>query len=189
MDKETYEKRLREHLAKCRRSNPIPSRADLSDLEEQQYRVLGGHLVNWLNNWGPPLLSERALYAPVQGWDEDPLICVVTDMPGLVAADEILEGEHEKIVWGLLKDFEPLFKKDQDNVFHVRLHSYFSPTDVRQLSEDLVKKHKITADEEYYDHHDTSIMGSLFARGVVHLWRWDKRELQLLEEAYQTWIS
>ena len=32
-------------------------------------------------------------------------------------------------------------------------------------------------------------MGPLFARGMEHLWKWDGKNLELLEEAWQSWVS
>ena len=173
MHREEYESRLREHLVACRSTNPIPPRSGLSDLAEQQCQLLGGHLINWLNDRAPSLLSERAVIARLQDWETDPLICVVSDIPGLVAADEILEGEHERIVWGLPEDFEPLIELDQEQIFHVRFCSHFTAVDGADLPAELHEKHDIVADGEYFSHRDESVMGPLFVRGCLHLWRWD----------------
>ena len=43
--------------------------------------------------------------------------------------------------------------------------------------------------EAYLFHRDESILGPLFARGAHHLWKWNGRELLLLEEAFETWAS
>ena len=32
-------------------------------------------------------------------------------------------------------------------------------------------------------------MGPLFARGGEHVWKWDGEKLELLEEAWRTWVS
>lgn len=187
--RETYEADLREHLQLCRKEAGIPSRDSLSSQEEAICQVLGGHLIRWLSDWGPQLLQERAFLARLQGWDEEPLICFQSDLPGLVAADEILEDKEVPVVWGLPSDFRSFPNTDADFTHHIELHSRFIPFSQQVLRQKGLQVHPPSSGEVYLVHLDESVLGPLFARGAHHLWKWTGSNLVLLEEAFETWVS
>jgi hypothetical protein len=145
--------------------------------------------MHWLSDWGPQLLQERAVLSSLQGWDKDPLICFQSDLPGLVAAGEILGDESAAVVWGLSADFESLPTRDDEFRYHVELRSSLLPVSPEVVDPELRRKHPLSGSEAYLFHRDESILGPLFARGAHHLWKWNGRELLLLEEAFETWVS
>ena len=49
-DRTTYEKAVRDHLARRRQAVPIVPRDALSPLAERQCRILGADLIQWVNN-------------------------------------------------------------------------------------------------------------------------------------------
>jgi hypothetical protein len=72
---------IRASVAKCRANRPIPSRDALSISHEHQCRILGGHLIHWLEDWGPAMIRERnALAGP--DYDKNPVLIFATDMRG-----------------------------------------------------------------------------------------------------------
>jgi hypothetical protein len=187
--RQVYEAELRRHLELCRGKVAVPPRELLPPEEEAQCQVLGGHLIHWLSDWGPQLLQERAVLSSLQGWDEEPLICFQSDLPGLVIAREVLGDEPGSVVWGLFSDFESLPNRDHEFMYHVELHSTFIPVSPETLDPEVRRKHPLTGSEGYLYHRDESILGPLFARGAHHLWKWNGRELTLLEEGFETWVS
>jgi len=92
-----------------------------------QCRVLGGHLIQWLKRWGPGLLAERAVIAPLQGLDPDPVMVYVTDTPGLVAATQILSKPRSGVVVCTRAELDavPKHLADTDFRVHCELQSYF----------------------------------------------------------------
>ena len=189
MNRQTYERTLRAHLTRCRQRTPIVPREHLDRLGECQCQTLGGHLIHWLQEWGPKLLQERAVYAHLVGRERDPLVCYISEMPGLVAAQEILGPNRGPVVWGCPEDFASFPTADTELTYHVELRSMFVDVDVKTESKDMVTKHPIGSNEAYLFHHDESIMAPLFARGGRHLWKWDGEHLSLLEEGWSTWVS
>ena len=188
-DRTTYEKTVRDHLAHMRQMVPIVKREKLSPLAKQQYQILGGDLIQWHNNVADDLLSERAFLGKMKGWDPNPVGFFISTMPGLVAIQEILGGENERFVWGLPKDFKLLEDRDEENIFHVEYVSLFKkPRSKAELTE-LAKSHPLATGESYYIHAVESVMGPLFVRGVKHLWKWDGKKLDLLEEGWRMWVS
>jgi len=188
-DRATYEKRVRDHLVRRRQMDPIVKREKLSPLAKQQYQILGGDLVHWHNNVADDLLSERAFLGKMKGWDPNPVIFFISTMPGLFASQEIIGDENERFVWGLPKDFKLLEELDKENIFHVEYVSLFKkPRSKADLTE-LAQSHPLATGESYYIHAVESVMGPLFARGMKHLWKWDGKKLELLEEGWRTWVS
>jgi len=187
--RQAYEVDLRKHLELCRGVLAIPPRESLSPEGEAQCQVLGGHLIRWLSDWGPQLLQERAVLSSLQGWDTEPLICFQSDLSGLVAAREILKDGRAPVVWGLSSDFESAPTRDDEFRYHVDLHSTFIPLSTENVALDLRRQHPLSTSETYFLHREESILGPLFARGAHHLWKSDGRELMLLEEAFETWVS
>ena len=187
--RQTFEAGLRRHLEICRGRVPVPPRESLSPEGEAQCRVLGGHLIHWLSEWGPRLLQERAVLSSLGEWDKDPLICFQSDLPGLVAACEILRDEPASVVWGLSADFESSPSGDDGFKYHVELHSTLVPASPENVAPELRRRHPLSPAEAYLIHRDESILGPLFARGAHHLWKWNGDELVLLEEAFESWVS
>lgn len=188
--RETYEQQLREHLRQCRQARPIPARESLSPIEEAQCQILGGHLIQWLRNWGPNLLRERATLESIFGREITcPLICFHSSMPGLVAARQILGEEHPIVVYGLREDFAEFPIEDEMFHHHVELISYLEPIAAERLSPWVAANHPLLPQEQYWVHYDETVLGNLFARGCRHLWRWDGSKMKLLEEAFERWIS
>lgn len=188
--RETYESLLREHLRRCRQLRPIPPVESLSALEKAQYKIIGGHLIQWLRDWGPRLLHERATLERIFGREvTQPLICFHTSVPGLVAAYQILGEEHPRVVYGLREDFAEFPVADKEYWYHVELFSYFRPASAEELGNAVVAKYPLRPNEEYWIHCEGTMLGDLFGRGCDHLWKWDGSQMTLLEEGFTCWIS
>jgi hypothetical protein len=189
VDKGTYTAKLRAHLAACRTRVPLPDRAALAPLEEWQCRVLGGHLIHWLEDWGPRLLEERSILPANQPRDPEPLICFQSTLPGLIAAREILGEAPGRVLWGSPEEFEACPIQDDAYAFHVVLRSRFEAAEDAGLARAVRQRHPLTSGETYVFHVEESVLGPLFARGAKHLWKWDGTALTLLEEALAAWVS
>ncbi len=188
-----WREQLLSHLQKRRAEQPLPQRAALSPVEEQQCRILGGHLISWLQDYGPRLLRERAAFPLLHRGNRSPTVLFVTDRPGMAAAQEILSPRDGQVVACLREEFAALSKEEQDPEFmeHCELQSYFERVPVGGAERELRHEHGVSVSGELWTHYECSLMGTLFARGARHLWRFGENgeEVRLLKEAHDQWIS
>lgn len=188
--KAAWAKGLREHLSKRQQDDPIPERESLTPLQEQQCRILGGHLIRWLRQWGPALIQERSFLADLQKWDKEPVIVIATDVPGMVAANEILGPPNDSLIYGKhehVSEYETT-TPDADFIFHCELASYFEDLEETKAAA-LRKKFKLDEQTRLVSHYDCSTMGPLFARGGRHLWSFQEETPSLVAEGYESWVS
>jgi hypothetical protein len=149
-------------------------------------------MISWLRNAGPALIAERNALAVTRGATAKPLVVIVTDTPGLVAASEILGDAQQGVVYCRSSELEAFPEYGQDSAMreHCELHSFF--IDEQGAANELERarvEHPPGPGEELWIHHDETIMGPLFARGCGHLWLWNGREPRLVQEGWSRWIS
>lgn len=118
---------LRSHAVACRASVPLPRREDLSSAEEWQCRIVGSSLLNWLRKIGPRFLQERAVLSKILEIDREPFIVFTSEIPGLVAANEILGTDHERVGFVLEVEFDSFLQQVEDPNYrwHVHVWSVF----------------------------------------------------------------
>ena len=59
---------LNQHIEQCRLENPLPSREELTKVQEMQCRIVGGAIIAWLERYGPQFLQERQVLHEVRGF-------------------------------------------------------------------------------------------------------------------------
>ena len=181
---------LRRFIDEQRTKSPLPARESLTPKDECMCQLLGGHLISWAERFSPPLLQERAVLWSLKDWETDPYFVILTDIPGLVAAREIL-GDSDQ-AWYLRPEEFTLFGQrhpDRDFNYHIELESVIDAncdTDTRQQ---VVRKYPLQPGEEYLFHTDITTLGPLFARGGQHLLKWTGTHINLLEEGFEGWVS
>lgn len=181
---------LQEHLSVRQKNEPILERENLTPMQEQQCRILGGHLIRWLQQWGPALIQERSFLADVKNWDKDPVILIHTDVPGLVAAREILGPPNDSLIYGKHQHVREYLTTtpDAEFTFHCELASYFEELDETRATA-LRERFNLDKQTLLASHFDCSTMGPLFARGGRHLWSFQEDRPSLVEEGYESWVS
>ncbi len=180
---------LKSYTTECRRHNPLPCRDRLSLAEEMQCRIIGGSLLEWLQNYGPHILQERAVLAKLHDWSKDPCIVFTSEQPGLIAASEILHVCKPTITCLLPEEFTRWLNiyPDPDYRWHIHTWSYFATLDVVAVQK--ARQYPLTAKESYWLHKEGTMCGSLFGFGGDHLWKWNGSEPTLLEECFSKWCS
>lgn len=183
--------RLLAYATECRSAAPLPDRAALTDAQEWHCRIVGSTLLTWLRQHGPRFLQERAVMHKMLGIDRDPAIVFTSDVPGLVAAQEIVGTDHERVVYLLEDEFTaaPPRAADPEYKRHVHVWSYFRPEVEPGFAAAARAKHPIPADCSYWQHAEGTMWAVRAGRGVDHLWRWDGHKPELLEEAMSHWVS
>jgi len=179
------------HFERERADHPLPSRDRLSATEEFQLRIVGGSLVNWLERYGPQMLKEREFLRELNDVDSSPDIVFISTVPGLVAANEILDPRPPSIFFFSQEEFSLFLKENPDPTFrwHVTYTSYFHELLDADILARASQKYKLRSKEEFWLHRESSMLGQLFGRGGDHLWKWNGRKPALLEEGFNTWIS
>ncbi len=182
---------LRRFAAACRAARPLPDRGTLTLAQERQCRIVGGALLAWLREHGPSFLQERAAMARLLEVDPDPAIVFTSDVPGLVAAQEILGPDHDRVVFMLEEEFAAAEPRAADlgYVRHVHVWSRFHPELEPGFAAQARSKHPIPASSEYWQHAEGTMWAPNAGRGVDHLWCWDGRQPELLEEALTHWVA
>lgn len=180
---------LKAFATSCRVKHPLIDRGDLSTADEMQCRIIGGNLISWLNEHGARLLEERAVLADLKGWEKDPFIVFTSEQPGLVAAREIIEDASDTIVFLRPAEFSEWLKDhpDKEYCWHVHTWSYFAPLGAE--TEKKADEYILEAGESYWLHKEGTMCGQLFGRGSDHLWKWNGKEPELLQEALDQWVS
>jgi hypothetical protein len=180
---------LKRFVSECRAKRPVVGRKDLSTFEEIQCRIIGGSLISWLGEHGPRLIQERAVEADLQNFEKDPYIVFTSESPGLVAAREILSEGPANMVFLYPDEFTEWLNNnpDSDYRWHVHIWSFFAPVD-EEMAKKAVK-YPCSEGESLWLHKEGTMCGHLFGRGGDHLWKWNGREPELLEEAVNQWVS
>ena len=180
---------LKRFIRECREKRSLPNRNALSAMEEIQCRIIGGSLIAWLREHGPRFIQERAVEAELQNFEKDPYIVFTSELPGLVAASEILSKGPANIVFLYPDEFMEWLKDnpDPDYLWHIHTWSFFAPVDADTAKK--AEKYPCSEGESLWLHKEGTMCGNLFGRGGDHLWKWNGREPELLEEALNQWVS
>ena len=159
--------------------------------QEWHRRIVGGALQTWLWEHGPHILQERATLAHLLDADREPSIVFTGDAAGLLAAEEIVGPVNDRVAYLLEEEFaaaEPPLA-DPGYVRHVHVWSRFLPNVDAGITEQARARYPIPSSSEYWQHAKGTMWGVNAGRGVNHLWRWDGREMELLEEAMAGWVA
>jgi hypothetical protein len=180
---------LRDDMREFRRSHPLVAREALSLEEEMKCRIIGGSLIRWLEEYGPRLMQERSVLAKLKGWESDPFIVFTSEQPGLIAANEILDRKSSQIAFLYPAEFTRVTKirPDAEYQWHVHTWSYFTTLDADTLQR--AAKYPLAPGETYWLHKEGTMCGQLFGRGGDHLWKWNGKKPELLEECFNQWVS
>jgi len=181
--------KLRQESTDLRKCAPLLS--DLDEVQEWQRRIIGGSVIAWLEHHGPAILNERQILCELTKVDPNPGIVFTSTAPGLLAAQEILGDEQQDVVFLHDEEFMRWIKRNPDPAYcwHVHFWSFFREPVDKKLSEKARRAYPLPNGSTYWQHSEGTMWGSQAGRGGEHLWQWDGEEPQLLEEAFQSWIS
>jgi hypothetical protein len=184
MNKHEWSNSLKSFVEAKRCQNPILDRQNLSIEEEWQYQIIGGEFISWYRNHLGDILNQR-MALRVMDFDPEPLIVFTSNMPGLVAAKEIIRQPSDNLVYLMHEEFEEWSQNNivDEFVFHIHHWSYF-----RQIDEDLLRQaqenYPDVMEENYRIHVTGDLWGDRCGVQGEHLWSWNNEEMQLLEEAF-----
>ena len=180
---------LRRFAGTCREQNPLPCRERLTPDAEIQCRIVGGSLIAWLERHGPLLLRERAAVCALEQLERDPFIVFTSDVAGLVAADEIVGGGHNRIATLLTGEFDAWRSENPDPAYRWHIHTWSCFSEPEDADLVNVPPHLLQRDETYWLHKEGTMTGRLCGRGGDHLWKWNGVEPVLLKECLNQWVA
>ncbi len=180
---------LKRHIASTRKHHPLPEINNLSAEDFSRCRLQGGTLIAWLDRYAPRLLQERAMFSHLRETETEPFIIVLSDVSGLVAAEEIL-GASDGVASLASSEFRVFSRAhpDENYKWHVRFINEIGPAK-GEIAARAVKEYPLKHGEEHWIHDEASIMGPLFGRGAQHFVKWDGTNVTILQEAFGQWIS
>ncbi len=185
---ERWFEELRVYNQEAKSATPLPDRETFSLMEEWHCRIIGGALINWLKQIGPQFLQERQVLSRALGVDPDPFVVFTSDIPGLVAAREILGNEDERILYLSDTDYDNWIAENPDTQFQWHIHVWSKFID--PIGEGFLKAAQtafpLSDDQICWQHSEGTLWAPQAGRGVDHLWVWDGNEPELLEEAFQS---
>ncbi len=122
--------------------------------------------------------------------DRDPAIVFTSNVPGLVAARELIGPDHERVLYLKEEEFADAPADLADPAYHWCIHfwSYFGEVKPSLEAEARIK-YPIPTGSIYWQHIEGTMWGINAGRGGDHLWCWNGHEPELLEEAISTWVS
>lgn len=184
MNKQEWLAKLKSFAQTRYQSNPIPPRNTLSEEQEWYCRIIGGEFIRWYQNYLQTILQER-MALRVQQFDPEPIIVFTADIPGLVAAQEIIPNPLENLVYLLHSDFEEWEKQNPVDqfTFHIHHWSYFQPID-QELLKQASQAFPNLDSKEFRIHASGDLWGERCGVEGHHLWRWNGQRMELLEEAF-----
>lgn len=182
---------LRQYIAVCRVAAPLPGRDTLTAAEEERCRIVGGSMVSWFRKYGPSFLQERAMMAKLLEIDREPSIVFTSDIPGLVAAQEIVGQDNEQVAFLLEEEYAAMAAPLADPTYrhHVHFWSFFPLVVEPEIEAKAKIKYPIQEGHIYWQHSEGTMWAINAGRGVDHLWQWDGQNPELLAEAISHWVS
>ena len=189
MNQLQWEDAVRNYEQDCRALKPVPPRSSLTAEEEWHCRILGGRMYTSLAPMIESDLAQRdALW--VRKFARQPLVVFTTTMPGLVAARELFKPfakllfllPHEWEAWTHVES-----RADSEYEFHV--HHWSEMHMMKDDKAEYAQQQFPEADLKTLRlHEEGSLFGPLAGTGAAHLWQWNGRELELLEEEFSLYI-
>lgn len=188
MNKQEWSDSLRALAAAKRMRKPVPERTTLSAEEEAQCQVIGGAFISWFEERLQNIAAERTAIKSLHS-DPQPVVVFTTTMPGLVATREIITEPDDNLICLLDTEFQK-WERDHpvdDFTFHIRHWNYFKKPDRSTLSQAKKAFPGIDA-TEFRIHVLGDRWGELCGHESLHLWRWNGKDLDLVEQSFSTTI-
>ena len=182
--------KLNAAVTHLREANPLPSREQFDDADEWRCRIVGSSLLHWLEDIGPTFLQERSVLCTALEIEPDPFVVFTSDTPGLVAAQEILGTDNEKITFLSGREFEAWLygSPDESYRWHTHVFSQFRDTLESEFQQSAKEQYPVPIGVAYWQHSEGTNWAALAGKGVDHLWKWDGEKPELLEEAFTHWV-
>jgi hypothetical protein len=181
-------RRWRIRLASWLPALNLPDGHSLSPLAYQQRRISGGSLLHFLKLIDSYDAIEKlpilAAY-PV----EQRTFVFITDVPGAVAASEIIDASNPRALI-VLKDLwrawldDPTMPHDDDFSLHYELWSAW-----HQHIDPQWELPSVPDSMQLWVHEEGFALADLHGRGAQHVWAWDGHTLHLIQRAVTSWDS
>lgn len=181
---------LEQFLASHRERDPLPTDGDLSALQDEQRRVIGGSLMQFLQ-----LIQNEAVFQAFPVLEEEPVservFIFATDAAGVAAARDIIDRDSERAAVVTKEEWRawleaPGTDADESYDYHYQYWSVWHQNFQANWRLDAVEMEE---DLDYWVHEEGFALADRAGRGAEHLWSWDGEELELVEQSADQWTS
>lgn len=183
-----WREELRAFLESRREGDPLPDSGQLDALRDEQRRVTGGSLIQFLQ-----FIQEEQAFEAFPILEERPIseriFVFATDGTGVVAARDIIDFESDRAVvvtkeeWRAWTedpecDSDEAFERHYEcwSVWHQNLKAHWQGGEADDR-------------DDLWVHEEGFALADRTGRGASHLWVWDGEQLQLREEEIDGWSS
>lgn len=179
--------RLQTYVERLRADSDEPVFGELSDLQEEQRRVTGGSLMQFLRFLQGESAFEHFPILEEQPIDER-LFVFATDRAGAVAAHDIIDDDSTRALVVLKEEWrrwldDPTTDADESYTHHYQYWSAWHRN--LQAGWDVDR----TDELDYWVHEEGFALGERAGRGSRHLWVWQEGSLELVEQDVDQWVS
>jgi hypothetical protein len=167
---------------------PLPDGHMLSPLAYQQRRITGGSLLHFFKQVDAHDAADNIpalLTHPVEG---RVFVCI-TDLPGAVAAHELIDRASDQAIVLLQREWRAWLEDaatEHDDAF---AHHYELWSAWHQEIDPRWELPPHPAHLQLWVHEEGHALADLHGRGAQHVWGWDGHTLSLLAQSITSWSS
>jgi hypothetical protein len=182
---------LSNHQWGCREARPIVDRKDLTPEQEWQCRVIGGGIIRWWEHRYQEIIGERRILKFAFKTAEPWRVIFTSDMPGLVAAQEVFLQPPRNFKFLYDDEFQAWIENnpDPEHAWHFHIWSRFTRVAEPDVLERALAKFPKVVPDQFRLHCVGELWGRSAGNGQDHLWQWDGKELHMLEECFNSWVT
>lgn len=184
-DMETWLHELKKYAVNCRKLRPIPRRNFLSRPQIFQMIIIKGSLLSWIN-----YLNSATQPGPAELNGHNACFVFTSTCPGLVAAQEIMQGINLPLVALFPEELRLFFQSFPDNEsrYHAHIWSHFLE-ELDSATKKIAEQYPLSEKERYWLHVEGIMRGPKFGRGIEHLWSWNGSQTKLLKKSFMHWAT
>jgi len=181
---------LEQFLETHRERAPLPSADDLDAVQDEQRRVMGGSLMQFLQ-----FLQNEAVFEAFPILNEEPIaervFVFATDAAGVAAARDLIDPESDRAAVVTKEEWHAWLEApgtDPDETYDYH-YQYWSIWHQNVRANWRLDDVEMTEELDYWVHEEGFALADRAGRGAEHLWSWDGSELELVEQSADRWTS
>jgi len=186
-DPKAWRDALADFVANHCERDPLLDGHMLAPLHDWQRRITGGSLISFLDYATSEEAFERYKVLQKDPITERIFLCI-TDVPGAVAFNEIVDKHSEKAIWLYKDEWRAFLDRegvDTDESFacHYEFWSVWHRSiDPRwELPEGTY--------QQLWVHEEGFVLADEAGRGSQNVWNWDGRAMTLVQQDVTMWVS
>lgn len=174
------------------RPGPPANGGTLGPLEDEQRRVTGGVLLQFLDFIQKPTAYEAFPVLESHPIDER-IFVFATDGPGLAAADDLIDPDSDRAICVRKDDWRAWLgdsETDADEAFDLHYECWSAWHRQVDATWDIEPPEGARSETgQFWVHEEGFALVDRAGRGSRHVWWWDGSSLSIVEEEVEDWTS